>query len=71
MVVWVVVVMVNHCERSFFVMEKNGVGVTGVSSAKGSFSSAGLLWIVIFRGSLSMSDLLFGASVVCLGSSTL
>ncbi len=51
-------------------MVKNGTGVTGVLSAKGSFSSAGLLQIVIFRGLFLVSDSLVG-TLVCLGSSTL
>ena len=37
-------------------MVKNGVGVTGVSGVRGSFSIAGLLWMVVLRGSCSGSD---------------
>ncbi len=60
------------CERSLFVMAKNGIGMVGVSSDRGSFSSAGLLWIVMFKGSFSVSDLLVGVSwVVCLKTSML
>ncbi len=61
--------MVSCCERSLFVMAKNEVGAVGVLSAKGSFSSAGLLQMVMFKGSFSVSNLLVGASVICLGSS--
>ncbi len=53
--------MVN-CERLLFAIAKNGVGTVGVSGASGSFSSAGLLWIVTSKGSLSVSDLLVGVS---------
>ncbi len=51
------------CDRSFFAMAKNGVGVIGVSGASGSFSIAGLLQISVSRGSCSGSDLLFCACV--------
>jgi len=50
------VVIVNCCDRSVFVIAKNGVGVIGVSGARGSFSSAGLLQMVMSRGSSSGSD---------------
>ncbi len=68
-VVWVVVMVVPVilCERSLFVMAKNGVCVMGVVGARGSFSVAGLLRIVISRGSCSGSDLLLH---VCVGTST-
>ena len=64
------VVIVSCCDRSFFAMAKNGVGVIGVSSASSSFSSAGLLQMVTFKGSFSVSELLADVLVVCLGSST-
>ena len=51
--------MVN-CERSLFAIVKNGVREVGVSGASGSFSNAGLLQIVMSRGSFSVSDLLVG-----------
>ena len=50
------VVIVSICDRLFFTMVKNGVGVIGVSGVSGSFTSAGLLWMVTSRGSFSGSD---------------
>ncbi len=57
-VVWVVVIVVPVmlCERSLFAMAKNGVYVVGVVGARGSFSIAGLWWIVTSRVSGSGSD---------------
>ncbi len=69
--VWVEVVMVSCCDRLLFVIAKNGMGVMGVSGVRGSFNSAGLLRMVTFKGSFSVSDSLVGMSGVCLGSSTL
>ncbi len=68
MVVWVVMVIVSICDRSFFATAKNGVGVMGVSGASGSLRRAGLLWIVMSRGSFSGSDSL---SCVHVGTLTL
>ncbi len=62
-VVWVVVVIVNICDKSFFATAKNGVGMMGVSGARGSFSMAGLLWMTVSRGSCSGSDSLLCARV--------
>ena len=59
------VVIVSCCDRSFFAMAKNGVGVIGVSSASSSFSSAGLLQMVMSRGSCSGSDSLL---CMCVGT---
>ena len=61
------VVIVKICDKSFFATAKNGVGVIGVSGASGSFNIAGLLRMVIPRGSCSSSDSLFRA---CVGTST-
>ena len=61
------VVMVNICDKSFFMTAKNGVGVIGVSGARGSFSIAGVLQVATSRGSCSGSDSLFHARV---GTST-
>ena len=36
-------VIVNICDKLFFVTAKNGVGMMGVSDVRGSFSMAGLL----------------------------
>ncbi len=59
-VVWVVVDMpVMLCDRSLFAIAKNGVCVVGVIGARGSFSTAGLLWMVVLRGSCSDSDSLW------------
>ena len=57
------VVIVSCCDRLFFAMAKNGVGVIGVSGARGSFSNAGLLWMAVLRGSCSGSDSLLCAHV--------
>src|SRR6266403_1905882 len=64
-VVWVVVIVVPVilCERSLFAIAKNGVIVTGVVGARGSFNIVGLLWMVISRGSGSVSDSLLRAQV--------
>ncbi len=60
-----VVVIVNICDKSFFVIVKNGVGAMGVSGVRGSFSMAGLLWLAVSRGSHSGSD-----SLLRVGTST-
>ncbi len=58
-IVWVVVVVVMVvpvmlCDRSLFVIAKNGVCVVGVIGASGSFMMAGLFWIAISRRSCSV-----------------
>ncbi len=60
------VVIVSICDKLFFATVKNGVGVTGVSGASGSFSMVGLLQMAVSRGSCSGSDLLLH---VCVGIS--
>ena len=57
------VVIVSICDKSFFATVKNGVGVMGVSGARGSFSIAGLLQMAVSRRSCSGSDLLFHVHV--------
>ncbi len=49
-------VIVSIWDKSFFATAKNGVGVMGVSGARGSFSMAGLLRMIVLRGSCSGSD---------------
>ncbi len=44
------------CDRLLFAIAKNGVCVTGVVGARGSFTIAGLFRMVISRGSCSISD---------------
>ncbi len=58
--VWVVVMVVPVmlCEKSLLVMLKNGVCVSGVGGARGSFTFIGLFQIVISSGSCSVSELL-------------
>ncbi len=71
--VWVVVcvvvilVPVILCEKSLFVMVKNGVCVIGIVGARGSFSIAGLWWMATSRVSGSGSDSLL---CVCMGTLT-
>ena len=55
------------CDRLLFEMAKNGVCITGVVGASGSFVMAGLFRMVISRESCSVSDLL---CCVQLGTST-
>ncbi len=55
------------CDKSLFEIAKNGVCMTGVTGARGSFSIAGLLQMVMSRGSCSGSDLLLRMQV---GTST-
>ena len=72
--IWVVVCVVVMvvpmmlCDRSLFVIAKNGVCVVGVTGARGSFSIVGLLWMLMSRGSCSGSDSLLH---VCIGTLTL
>ncbi len=66
-VVCIMVVIVSICDKLFFVIAKNGVGVIGVSGVRGSFSMAGLLRIAVSRGSCSGSDSLLH---VCVGTLT-
>ncbi len=63
----VIVVPVILCERSLFAIAKNGVCMVGVVGARGSFSIAGLLQMVMSKGSCSGSDSLLR---VCEGIST-
>ncbi len=60
-IVWVVVMVVPVmlCEKSLLAMLKNGVCVSGVDGARGSFIFIGLFRMVVFSGSCSVSELLW------------
>ncbi len=51
------------CDRLLFTMAKNGFCVTSVVGVSGSFMIAGLFRMVMFRGSCSVSDLLWCAQL--------
>ena len=59
--VWVVVIVVPVIlrERSLLAMLKNGVCVSGVAGARGSFIFIGLFRIVMSSGSCSVSESLW------------
>ena len=57
-IVWVVVIVVPVmlCEKSLLAILKNGVCVSGVNGARGSFMFTGLFQIVVSSGSCSVSE---------------